>query len=92
MKDLTRLARKFGYKSSDNIIFGEHITGKDDASKKDRQSIQRLKDAAVNMEFDVVLVSKASRISCVLMSGRLYVRQPINMEIPVYFVILILGL
>lgn len=39
VNDLTRLAKKFGYTSSDNMIFGEHITGKDDASKRDRQSI-----------------------------------------------------
>ena len=34
VNDLTRLAKKFGYTSSDNMIFGEHITGKDDASKE----------------------------------------------------------
>ena len=28
VNDLTRLAKKFGYTSSDNMIFGEHITGK----------------------------------------------------------------
>ena len=33
VNDLTRLAKKFGYTSSDNMIFGEHITCKDDASK-----------------------------------------------------------
>lgn len=85
VNDLTRLAKKFGYTSSDNMIFGEHITGKDDASKRDRQSIQRLKDAAINKEFDVVLVSEVSRMSRDPMSGRLYVRQLINMDIPVYF-------
>lgn len=66
VNDLTRLAKKFGYTSSDNMIFGEHITGKDDASKRDRQSIQRLKDAAINKEFDVVLVSEVSRMSLTL--------------------------
>lgn len=85
MKDLTRLAKKLGYTSNDNIIFGEHITGKDDASKRDRQSIQRLKEAAANREFEVVLVSEVSRMSRDPMSGRLYVRQLINMDIPVYF-------
>lgn len=85
VKDLTRLAKKFGYAFDDSIIFGEHITGKDDASKKDRQSIQRLKEAAANREFDVVLVSEVSRMSRDPMSGRFYVRQLINMEIPVYF-------
>ena len=52
VNDLTRLAKKFGYTSSDNMIFGEHITGKDDASKRDRQSIQRLKGDLVACSLD----------------------------------------
>lgn len=85
VKDLTRLATKLGYENDTSIIFGEHITGKDDASKKDRLSIQHLKESAALGNFDVVLVSEVSRMSRDPMSGRLYVRQLINMEIPVYF-------
>lgn len=85
VKDLTRLANRFGYEYSESTIFGEHITGKDDASVKDRLSIQHLKEAASENKFDVVLVSEVSRMSRDPMSGRLYVRQLINMEIPVYF-------
>lgn len=85
VKDLTRLAKRFGYDTDDSIIFGEHITGKDDASKKDRLSIQHLKAAATENKFDVVLVAEVSRMSRDPMSGRLYVRQLLNMDIPVYF-------
>lgn len=85
VKDLTRLAKKFGYEYCESTIFGEHITGKDDASKRDRLSIQHLKEAAISNSFDVVLVSEVSRMSRDPMSGRLYIRQLINMDIPVYF-------
>ena len=85
VKDLTRLAKKFGYEYGESTIFGEHITGKDDASKRDRLSIQHLKEAAISNSFDVVLVSEVSRMSRDPMSGRLYIRQLINMDIPVYF-------
>jgi DNA invertase Pin-like site-specific DNA recombinase len=85
VKDLTRLAIRFGYEYGESTIYGEHITGKDDASKKDRASIQHLKEDANKGVFDVVLVSEVSRMSRDPMSGRLYVRQLINMEIPVYF-------
>ena len=63
VNDLTRLAKKFGYTSNDNLIFGEHITGKDDASKREMgRSIQHLKKMlAINKEFDVVLVSEVSQ-------------------------------
>lgn len=83
VKDLQRLSEKLGYETA--AIFGEHITGKDDASQKDRLSIRHLKQAAMNREFDVVLVSEVSRMSRDPMSGRLYVRQLINMNVPVYF-------
>lgn len=85
VKDLTRLAKKFGYEYGDSTIYGEHITGKDDATKRDRLSIQHLKEGATEKMFDVVLVSEVSRMSRDPMSGRMYIRQLINWEIPVYF-------
>lgn len=85
VKDLTRLARRFGYEYGDSTIYGEHITGKDDATKRDRLSIQHLKEGATEGKFDVVLVSEVSRMSRDPMSGRVYIRQLINWEIPVYF-------
>ena len=80
VKDLTRLAKRFGYEYEDSLVFGEHITGKDDATKKDRLSIQHLKEAATANKFDVVLVSEVSRMSRDPMSGRVYIRQLINMD------------
>ena len=85
VKDLTKLAKSLGYEFDDSIIYGEHITGKDDATKKDRQSIQHLKEGAANRLFDVVLVSEVSRMSRDPTSGRLYIRQLTNMDMPVYF-------
>lgn len=85
VKDLTRLAKQFGYEYSESTIYGEHITGKDDASVRDRISIQHLKEGAENKMFDVVLVSEVSRMSRDPVSGRWYVRQLINMDTPVYF-------
>lgn len=85
VKDLTRLAKKFGYEYGNSTIYGEHITGKDDATKRDRLSIQHLKEGATEKKFDVVLVSEVSRMSRDPMSGRMYIRQLINWEIPVYF-------
>ena len=81
VKDLTRLAKRFGYEYGDSTIYGEHITGKDDATKKDRLSIQHLKEDAEASKFDVVLISEVSRLSRDPTSGRWYVRQLINMEI-----------
>lgn len=83
VKDLTTLAKKLGYENTPDIIFGEHITGKDDATKRDRLSIQHLKESINN--YDVVLVSEVSRMSRDSVSGRWYVREFINMNIPIYF-------
>lgn len=85
MNDLTRLAKRLGYEYSDATIYGEHITGKDDATIRDRESIARLKEDAVNGKFDLVLVSEVSRMSRDPTSGRWYVRELINWGVPVYF-------
>ena len=85
VNDLTRLAKQFGYEYEDDLIFGEHITGKDDATVRDRESIYNLKLAGDKGLYDVVLVSEVSRMSRDPTSGRWYVRQLTNMKIPVYF-------
>ena len=85
VNDLTRLAKKLGYEYSDATIYGEHITGKDDATIRDRESIARLKDDAVGGKFDLVLVSEVSRMSRDPTSGRWYVRELVNWGVPVYF-------
>lgn len=85
-RDLTRLAKSLGYEYDiENLVFGEKITGKDDVTIKNRESIDKLLRAAKEQKFDVVLVAEVSRMSRDLASGRVYVRQLINMSIPVYF-------
>ena len=86
-RDLTRLAKSLGYEYDiENLVFGEKITGKDDVTIKNRESIDKLLRAAKEQKFDVVLVAEVSRMSRDPASGRVYVRQLINMSI------LILGL
>lgn len=85
-RDLTRLAKSLGYEYDiENLVFGEKITGKDDVTIKNRESIDKLLIAAKEQKFDVVLVAEVSRMSRDPASGRVYVRQLINMSIPVYF-------
>ena len=85
-RDLTRLAKSLGYEYDiENLVFGEKITGKDDVTIKNRESIDKLLRAAKEQTFDVVLVAEVSRMSRDPASGRVYVRQLINMSIPVYF-------
>ena len=85
-RDLTRLAKSLGYEyDKENLVFGEKITGKDDVTIKNRESIDKLLRAAKEQKFDVVLVAEVSRMSRDPASGRVYVRQLINMSIPVYF-------
>lgn len=85
-RDLARLAKSMGYEYDlDNLVYGEKITGKDDVTKKNRDSIDRLLKAAKEQRFDVVLVAEVSRMSRDPASGRVYVRLLINMGIPVYF-------
>ena len=85
-RDLTRLAKSLGYEYDiENLVFGEKITGKYDVTIKNRESIDKLLRAAKEQKFDVVLVAEVSRMSRDPASGRVYVRQLINMSIPVYF-------
>lgn len=85
-RDLTRLAKSLGYEYDiENLVFGEKITGKDDVTIKNRESIDKLLRAAKEQKFDVVLAIEVSRMSRDPASGRVYVRQLINMSIPVYF-------
>ena len=86
VSDLTRLAKSMGYEYDlENLVYGEKITGKDDVTKRNRASIDRLLKGAKEQKFDVVLVSEVSRMSRDPASGRIYVRLLINMDIPVYF-------
>lgn len=85
IEDLQRVADRFDLFVSEDNIFGEYITGKDDTTKKDRLSIIRLREAAEAKKFDVILVAEVSRMSRDSVSGRVYIRQFCNLGIPVYF-------
>lgn len=85
IEDLQRVADRFEFNVSEDNIYGEYITGKDDTTKRDRLSIIRLREAAEAKKFDVVLVAEVSRMSRDSVSGRVYIRQFCNLGIPVYF-------
>lgn len=83
--DLTKVADSYKFEVSPDLIFGEYITGKDDTTKKDRKSIELMKEAAKAHKFDFLLVNEVSRMSRDSVSGRVYVRELNNWNIPTYF-------
>lgn len=83
--DLNKVASSYNFEVSEDLIFGEYITGKDDTTKKDRKSIEQMKNAAKTHKFDVLLVNEVSRMSRDSVSGRVYVRELNNFGIPTYF-------
>lgn len=86
VRDLNKLVKLWGYEPTPpERIYGEHITGKDDATVRDRASIQHIKTDAEKKLFDVILVSEVSRMSRDVTSGMWYVRQLTNLGMPIYF-------
>lgn len=85
IEDLSIVAERFNFHVDESHIYGEYITGKDDTTKQDRISIIKLRAAAENRKFDVILVAEVSRMSRDSVSGRVYVRQFCNLGIPIYF-------
>ena len=86
VRDLNKLVKLWGYEPTPpERIYGEHITGKDDATKSDRISIQHIKEDAEKKMFDVILVAEVSRMSRDVTSGMWYVRQLTNLGMPIYF-------
>ena len=86
VRDLNKLVKLWGYEPTPpERIYGEHITGKDDATVRDRASIQHIKEDAGKKLFDVILVSEVSRMSRDVTSGMWYVRQLTNLGMPIYF-------
>jgi hypothetical protein len=85
LEDLQLVADRFFFSVSDENIFGEYVTGRDDTTKRDRISIIKLREAASAKKFDVILVAEVSRMSRDSVSGRVYIRQFCNLGIPVYF-------
>ena len=85
IRDLNKVAAQFQFEIDNKNIFGEYVTGKDDTTLGDRKSIRKLREAAINNEFDVILITEVNRLSRDSVSGRFYVRQFNNIGIPVYF-------
>ena len=85
VEDLRSVADRFNLSVSEDNIYGEYITGRDDTTKSDRLSIVKLREAAEAGEFEFILVAEVSRMSRDSVSGRVYVRQFCNLGIPIYF-------
>lgn len=85
IEDLGALAEDMGFSWSQDLVFGEYITGKDDITRGERESVARLKEAAKRKEMDVVLISEVSRLSRDPVSGLVWVREFCNFGIPIYF-------
>lgn len=88
IEDLTALAEEWNYSVSEDLIYGEYVTGRDDVTKEDRDSIKRLRKAINKVpkpDMDVLFISEVSRLSRDSLSGRFYVRELNNAKIPTYF-------
>lgn len=85
IEDLKQVAERMNYECPEELIFGEYITGRDDVTKGNRRSIERLLEAAKQHEMDVLLIAEVSRLSRDSLSGRYYVRELCNAGIPTYF-------
>ncbi|MBQ1738378.1 MAG: recombinase family protein, partial [Muribaculaceae bacterium] len=62
IEDLKSVADRFNLSVSEENIFGEYITGRDDTTKSDRLSIIKLREAAQAKKFDCILVAEVSRM------------------------------
>lgn len=84
--DLIDATKRLGYSTSDELIFGQHITGKDNVRKKDRESIALCKKAVLDNRIDAIFINEVSRLSRDSIAGRLFIRE-FNHEykIPIYF-------
>ncbi|KAA6321366.1 hypothetical protein EZS27_028976 [termite gut metagenome] len=85
IKDLRPVAESMGYEVPEEYIFGEHITGKDDIRKGERQSITKLKKACKTGDISAIFIHEVSRLSRSSIDGRSFVRDFNEMKIPIYF-------
>lgn len=85
IKDLKKVAEKLNFEINEKHVFGEYITGKDDTTKVDRKSVMRLREAATEKKFDVILINEVNRLSRDSVSGRVYIRQFNGLGMPIYF-------
>lgn len=82
---LLPVAKNMGYYTSDEWIFGQHITGKDDIRKGERESIRKLKEVCKTGVIDVIIVWEVSRLSRSGIAGRQFIQDFNEMKIPIYF-------
>lgn len=83
--DLIPIAESFGYNVPEEFIFGQHITGRDDIRKGERESITRLKKACKADNIKAIFIYEVSRLSRSSIDGRAFVRDFNEMKIPIYF-------
>lgn len=83
--DLKPCAEHMGYEVSEDLVFGEYITGRDNVKAKDRLSIANLKAAVKDEKVDAIFINEVSRLSRDSIAGRQFVRDFLDLKIPVYF-------
>lgn len=82
---LLPVAKSMGYNVSEEWIFGQHITGKDDIRKGERVSIKKLKELCKTGIIDVIIIWEVSRLSRSGIAGRQFIQDFNEMKIPIYF-------
>jgi len=82
---LLPVAKSMGYNVSEEWIFGQHITGKDDIRKGERESIKRLKELCKTGIIDVIIIWEVSRLSRSGIAGRQFIQDFNEMKIPIFF-------
>lgn len=83
--ELIPIAEGLGYKISDDLIFGQFITGKDDYRGRERESITALKEACRSGKVDAIFIWEVSRLSRSSIAGRMFINEFNEMKIPIYF-------
>lgn len=83
--DLKPCAESMNYTVNDDLIFGEYITGRDNVKAKDRASIANLKEAVTAGKVDAIFINEVSRLSRDSIAGRQFVRDFLELKVPVYF-------
>lgn len=73
--DLLDTIKGMGYTTSDDLVFGQYITGKDDVRKKDRESVAECKQAVREGKVDAIFINEVSRLSRDSIAGRLFIRE-----------------
>ena len=67
----------------EEFIFGQHITGRDDIRKGERESITKLKAACKKGDIKAIFIYEVSRLSRSSIDGRAFVRDFNEMKIPI---------